>query len=155
MSSKIIIQKWTLIQLASFKPYYKFLYLGNSIADIACIVLIAYYNHSVLNTLPILLIANVIIGSLCLWMSRKKIDDDQITKENLRHNFVLLLMVLIMQYRVYFYYEFEVLGVNNGIAILVLNFIFTLMSCFFNIRYDLSMINNFMFNITSSVFAFK
>ena len=95
MNNKITQNKWTLKQLESFKPYHKYLFLADTVESIATIAYMLSLKKSVLFALPIMLIGSVMIGSMALWLSRKKVNENEITKEILIHNSIIVMKVFL------------------------------------------------------------
>jgi len=120
MNNKITQNKWTLKQLESFKPYHKYLFLGDTVETIATIAYMISLKNSVLFALPIMLIVSVMIGSMALWLSRKKVNENEITKEVLIHNSIIVMKVFLTQYRHYCAYTY-----GNGVCWLAFNALFT------------------------------
>lgn len=151
MNKRTQINKWTLNQLESFKCYYKYLYLQETITNIICICYTVYLEQDVWVPFAITFTLNIIMASLVLWLSRRTINEDNLTKECLLHHSAIVMIDLMVQYRSYGFFE----TIHGSLWVIICNVYIIFESCFFNVRYDLTMTNYFVFNMTILILTFK
>ena len=150
MNDKTQSNKWTIEQLEYFKSYYKYLYLQETFNNILSVCALVYFEQDVFVPFAINLIMNIIMGTQALWLSRRTIVENELTKECLLHNSSIVMSVMMSQYRTYCHFTLV-----YGLIVIICNVYYTFKCCFFNVRYDLTMLNIFMFNLMTQILTFK